>query len=137
MKWLAEKKKVRRAADLANAALDKLDEEVKAAWSEELKTAYYALSPITGTPKNGPVSNNKHDSKVIDSSIKTLAKSIKECDEEAYRSRMDAEETFDMAEKRLSTSMAREGTRKAITSWELHEKAIVKSQTAVKVQKRA
>jgi hypothetical protein len=37
---------------------------------------------------------------------------------------MDAEHTFDEAERLLSTSLAREGCQKAIRSWDLHEKAI-------------
>jgi hypothetical protein len=45
---------------------------------------------------------------------------------------MDAEATFDLAEKQLSTSMAREGCRKAIHSWELHEKAIRKAETLIR-----
>ncbi len=62
-----------------------------------------------------------------------LAKNLKQADEEAYRVHMDAENTFDVAEKKLSTAMAREGTRKAIASWELKEKAILKSKAAIGV----
>jgi hypothetical protein len=53
-------------------------------------------------------------------------------DAEAYQARMDAETTFDLAEKQLSTSLAREGCRKAIHSWELHEKAIRKAETLIR-----
>ena len=60
-----------------------------------------------------------------------IAKKLKESDDEAYRARMDAEETFDKAEKQLSTSLAREGCRKAIHSWDLHEKAIGKAQAVI------
>jgi len=49
---------------------------------------------------------------------------MKRADEEASRGRMDARSTFDEAERQLSTSMAREGCRKAMYSWDLHEKAI-------------
>jgi hypothetical protein len=49
---------------------------------------------------------------------------VKEADDEAYRAHIEAERTFDEAERLLSTSLAREGCRKAILSWELHEKAI-------------
>jgi len=49
---------------------------------------------------------------------------VKEADDQAHHARMDAERTFDEAERRLSTSMAREGCKKAIHSWDLHEKAI-------------
>jgi hypothetical protein len=61
-----------------------------------------------------------------------IAKKVKEADDEAYRARMDAEEAFDQAEKQLSTSLAREGCRKAIHSWELHEKAIRKAETVIR-----
>ena len=56
---------------------------------------------------------------------------MKEADDEAYQAHLDAEETFDRAEKRLSTSLAREGARKAILSWELYEKAIVKAEAGL------
>jgi hypothetical protein len=61
-----------------------------------------------------------------------IAKKVKEADDEAYRARMDAEEAFDQAEKQLSTSLARDGCRKAIHSWELHEKAIRKAETVIR-----
>jgi hypothetical protein len=73
----------------------------------------------------------------IDPVIKLLAKAIKHTDEESYRAHMDAEDTFDMAERRLGTRMAREGSCKAIISWELHEKAILKSQSAICAGKAA
>lgn len=33
MKWLREKKRVRKAADKANAALDALEQEIKRSWN--------------------------------------------------------------------------------------------------------
>jgi hypothetical protein len=135
MKWLAEKKKVRKAADLANNALNVLDKQVKASWSGELKFAYDELPP-TGWGA-GPLGSQKdRDKKIsVDAKIKLLAKTIKQADQEAYLAHMDAEDTFDRAEKRLSTSMAREGSRKAIISWEVREKAILQSKRAVSVVK--
>ncbi len=50
MKWLAEKKKVRKAADVANALLDALDKETKSAWSNELKAAYDEISSSARQP---------------------------------------------------------------------------------------
>ena len=44
-------------------------------------------------------------------------------------SRLDAEGTFDEAERRLSAAVAREGAQKAIASWELREKAIRKAES--------
>ena len=129
MRWLAEKKKVRKAADVANALLDELDKEVKSSWSNELKAAYEAISSSGGSPETGRKSKEKQQD--ISQEIMLLAKDLKQADEEAYRVHMDAEDTFDRAEKRLSTAMAREGTRKAIDSWDLKEKAILKSKAAI------
>jgi len=39
-KWLFEKPRVRKTADLANAALDHLNRAVKARWSDEFKAIY-------------------------------------------------------------------------------------------------
>jgi hypothetical protein len=146
MRWIAEKKKVRKAADLANDALDALDESIKSSWSDELKAAYDEFPP-TGIKAESLLTHDKDQDKgkdkgkekkiSIDPEIRLLAKAIKQADEEAYRAHMDAEDTFDRAEKRLSTSMAREGSRKAILSWELHEKAIIKSKAAVDAGKAA
>lgn len=41
------------------------------------------------------------------------------------RAGMDAEETLDDAEKKLSTALARDGCRKAILAWDLQEKRFV------------
>ena len=117
MKWLREKKNVRKAADQANAALDKVNRDIKAIWIEEARTAYEAESD-RAKQQAGP----------IDSEIRLAVRKVKQADDEAYRARMDAENTFDEAERQLSTSMAREGCQKAILSWELHEKAIRKAE---------
>jgi hypothetical protein len=45
---------------------------------------------------------------------------------------MEAEKAFDDAERQLSTSLAREGCRKAIHSWDLHEKAIRKAEVLIR-----
>jgi hypothetical protein len=68
----------------------------------------------------------------IDPGIKLTAKRLKEADDAAYQARMDAEDIFDEAERRLSTSMAREGSRRAMASWDLHEKAIRKAEAAAR-----
>ena len=41
--WLLEKRRVRAAADVANAALDEAEASVKAGWREDLKRAYREL----------------------------------------------------------------------------------------------
>jgi hypothetical protein len=76
----------------------------------------------------------KKDSDGISAEIRLAARQIKQADDHAYRAHMDAEETFDEAEKELSTRLAREGASKAIASWELHESAIRKAEAAL--QKR-
>jgi hypothetical protein len=115
LRWLREKKRVRKAADRANDALDALNKETKAGWSAELKTAYEQLRSKQGGG---------------DSQIADFVRRVKEADDAAHRARADAEETFDEAERQLSAAMAREGCRKAIHSWELHEKAIRKAESA-------
>jgi hypothetical protein len=111
MKWLKEKKRVRKIADRANDALDQLSKETKLRWPDELRAAYGGLARNTSREKPGAETPD-------------AVKQVKRADDEAFRARMDAEGTFDEAERQLSTSMAREGCRKAIYSWELHEKAI-------------
>ncbi len=122
MKWLREKKRVRKTADQANAALDKSNQAVKDRWPDSLTVAYQSLVAVT--VPNQPATL----SPTIDPQSSLSAKKVKEADDAAYRARMDAEETFDEAERQLSTSLAREGCRKAIQSWELHEKAIRKAE---------
>jgi hypothetical protein len=128
VRWLKEKKRVRTAADLANACLDRLDQEIKARWSDELKVAYGELGGNSG---GAGQRIHEQPSPGIDPQVKLLAKKVRESDDEAYRVRMEAEDTFDLAEKQLSTRLAREGCRKAIDSWDLHEQAIRKSEAAI------
>lgn len=125
MKWLSQKKSVRKSADLANAALDQRNELVKAQWDEELRIAYQTLSKTNGKRIVPEV-------QAIDRELTLFARKVKEADDEAYRARMDAEQTFDAAERQLSTTLAREGCRKAILSWDLHEKAIRKAEAGIR-----
>ncbi len=122
MRWLREKKKVRKAADEANAALDQLRQAIAQSWPADLQSAYAE----SANPKNGNGAGKSNKG-----SIFLTAKKIKEADDAARQARADAEQTFDTAEKYLSTSLAREGCRKAIHSWELHELAISKAEAAV------
>jgi hypothetical protein len=126
-KWMYEKPRVRKTADRANAALDRLDRAVKARWSDEVKATYKSLSAKTaGAAQRQEKDQQQPES--ADSQLRLLVEEVKEADHAARRARRDAEETFDEAERRLSTSMAREGCKKAIHSWELHEKAIRKAE---------
>ncbi|HUI77477.1 MAG TPA: hypothetical protein VLY24_06160 [Bryobacteraceae bacterium] len=107
-RWLLDKGKVRAAADEANDSLAEAEKQVKAAWSEELRKAYRG---------NGRMRD-------LDPEWKLALEKVREADEAAETAHLDAEATFAEAERRLSTSMAREGAQKAIASWELREKAI-------------
>ena len=109
VRWLKEKRKVRKLADRANAALDVLDREVKAAWPAELQEAYAALS------RGEQVESEP-------------ARRVKRADDSAARARAQAEKTFDEAEEQLSARLAREGCLQAIQSWELREQAIQMSE---------
>lgn len=126
MRWLREKKRVRKAADKANDALDALEQEIKRGWSAELTAAYGELLPASPKPPRV-----KKDNDSISAEIRLAARQVKQADDQAYRAHMDAEETFDEAEKQLSTRLAREGASKAIASWELHESAIRKAEAAI------
>lgn len=125
MKWLREKKRVRKAADEANAALDHLNQVVKESWSKEARAAYQEL---VGQGQDVDCKRQP----AIDSEARLFAKTVKKADEAASRARIDAESTFDEAERQLSTSLAREGCRKAIYSWDLHEKAIDKAEAPIR-----
>lgn len=126
LKWLFEKPKVRETADRANGALDRLERSVKQRWSAEDKAAYKSVSAK-------PSGHGRHteeavpESGALDQRIPVLEK-VLEAHAAARRARADAEETFDEAERQMSTSLAREGCKKAIHSWELHEKAIRKAE---------
>ncbi|MGA2960963.1 MAG: hypothetical protein ABSD96_04770 [Candidatus Korobacteraceae bacterium] len=128
MRWLKEKKRVRRAADKANNALWAMQKALKDSWSGDLRSAYEDLAARGD-------SGGRVRRPAIDSEITPFVKSVKEADDEAYQAHLDAEETFDRAEKRLSTSLAREGARKALLSWELYEKAIIKAEACLSLSK--
>jgi arginine utilization protein RocB len=122
VRWLKEKKRVRKTADKANSALDALNNEIKASWDDTLKAAYQQVT----APSNDPTKALNADPALIH-----LAKIIRRADDLARRARMDAEDTFDEAERQLSARLAREGCRKAIVSWELHEIANRKAEAAL------
>ena len=130
MKWLREKKRVRKTADRANAVLDQLSDSVKARWPDGLRAAYEALRPQAAGGRDARCQQKQPPS--LDSGAKLIAKKVRDADDDAYRARIDAEKTFDEAERQLSTSLAREGCRKAIHGWELHEKAIRKAEAVIR-----
>jgi hypothetical protein len=107
-RWLTEKRRARETADAAWAALDEYEKKVKASWGDDLKKAAAARA------------------KDVDPALKLAMQKLKAADEEAYKAHMDAEAQFDEADRRMSTSMAREGARMAIDAWVLREKLIRK-----------
>lgn len=133
LKWLREKKTVRKIADQANAALDQLNRAVKNRWPDDVSVAYDSLVKQSSENKR-PHDRNESDMPPANGRTLLAVKKVKAADDEAHHARMDAEETFDMAEKQLSTALAREGCRKAIRSWELHEMAIRKAEAVMSSQ---
>lgn len=126
-RWLLERQRVREIADRATAALNRADNKVKRGWPEDLKIAYEELSEQRNSARNR---RNGNGTDAITPDIRILAKRIKEADDKAERCRLEAENTFDEAERRFSTDLAREGARKALKTYELREAAIRKAEAA-------
>jgi predicted nucleic acid-binding Zn-ribbon protein len=126
-KWMTEKKRLRETADEARAALDDLEKKVKAAWSDDLKHAYNQLlsDERNGkrTRKNG-AAGKKAKSQEIDDHVRDAVRRVMQADDEAYDAHETAEDVFAEAEERMSTNLAREGARKALVAYDLHEAAI-------------
>src|SRR5271157_5156251 len=123
-KWLLEKKRVRGIADEARAALDEFEMKIKATWSDDLKIAYNHLVSENGDAKQARQKaklRKKEETPKIDSQVMAAVKRVK-----------DAEDVFAEGEKRMSTRMAREGARKALEAYDLHEAAIRKAEALVR-----
>ncbi len=118
--WLTEKRRVRTAADAATAALERAEKKVKSTWPDELRKFYRQVGAHVIEDGADPLHH--------------LVAAVKKADDAAYDARMDAEATFDEAERRLSASMAREGAQKAIDAYCLHESAIRKAEAVARRQ---
>ena len=133
-KWLIEKKRVRAIADEARGALDDVEKKVKATWSDDLKLAYNRLVAQDDNPKrrrkNSKAQTQPETHKIHPGTVAAV-KGVKEADDEAYKAHEDAEDAFAEAEKRMSTSGAREGARVALVAYDLHEQAIRKAEALV------
>jgi hypothetical protein len=134
-KWLTEKKRVRELADKARTALDDAEMKTKLTWSDDLKIAYNQLVNENGNAKRTrgkPASKSKVDKPTaapkIDPKILAAVQRIQEADDNAYNAHEDAEDAFAEAEKKMSTSMARDAARKALEAYDLHESAIRKAE---------
>jgi len=138
-KWLMEKKRVRQTADTAWEAFDELDKDVKGGWSGDLQKAYAELAAEADVAEGGAPAKRKYEkarreAADVDPKVKAAAQKLKEAYDEAWRVRMQAEDMFDEAEKRLSTSMAREASQVAIDAYNLREKAVRKAETAARAK---
>lgn len=132
-KWLLEKRRVREVADRATAALDEADRRTKATWSDDLKKAYQELVDQEKRKRNRrPVNDRNPETANVAPEVRLAAERVKEADDEAERARLDAEGTFDEAERQMSTELAREGARKALQTYDLRETAICKSESATR-----
>ncbi len=130
-KWMLEKKRVREIADEARAALDEFEMRVKATWSDDLKIAYNHLVSENGDAKPArqkTKGEKREEAPKNDPEVMAAVKRVKEADDAAYNAHEDAEDVFAEAEKRMSTSMARDGARKALEAYQLHESAIRKAE---------
>ena len=135
-KWLTEKPKVRKIADRATEALNQAEDKVKASWPDDLKRAYNHLVTQEDTPdkkKRKSVKSNG-DAARFDAKLLAVARGVYEADEETERMRLDAEDTFAEGERKLSVAMAREGARKALATYDLHEAAIRKAEAAARTK---
>jgi len=134
-KWLTEKKRVRALADEARVELDDLEMKVKSEWPDEYKLAYYQLVADDGD-SNHPRKNGRSAKGAVavkcDPKILAAVQKIKEADDEAYNAHEDAEEMFADAERKMSTSGAREGARMALVAYDTHEAAIRKAEALAK-----
>ena len=123
-RWLTEKRKVRMAADACNEALSRAERDAIAAWPDDMQLAYEELAQADGA--------KRRRGKKIDPDVREMVRKLKDALDEAERVRLDAEDIFDRADRALSTSMAKQGTVRAIEAWELREKAIRKAESAAK-----
>jgi len=129
-RWLTEKRKVRLAADACNDALSRAEKKAIEAWPDHMREAYAELEAVESGKK-------KSASKKIAAETLDIVRKIKNALDEAERVRLDAEDIFDRADRALSTSMAKDGTRRAIEAWELREKAIRKAESTGKAHATA
>ena len=141
-KWLMEKKRVREIADKARAALDDCEMKVKLTWSDDFKIAYNQLvaDNSNGSGKRQrkqAKGNGEAGGKISDPKILGAVKRVADADDDAYNAHEDAEDIFAEAERKMSTSMAREGARKALEAYDLHEGAIRKAESLARESARA
>jgi hypothetical protein len=128
LKWLTEKKRVRRMADTGTAALDKRERDIKSQWTDDLRTAYAVVSPPSEDADDPYAAAEyefvKQQAEGIPESLKAIARRVWEADLIATDARNRAESTFDEAERKMSASIARRGAEEAIAAYDVRYKAI-------------
>jgi hypothetical protein len=131
-RWLLEKKRVRAAADRANEALDTLAKKVRSSWEDDAKKVYRELQAKDSFESNPrarhPYEKAKEEARHVEAKLRLAVERVKRADDEAWYARMDAEQTFEDAERQMSASLARQGAAKAIQCWELRERSIRKAE---------
>jgi hypothetical protein len=131
-RWLLEKRRVRAAADRANEALDSLAKKVRSSWEDDARKVYRELEAKDSVESNPRARHQyekaREEARHVDPKVRLAVERVKRADDEAWNARMDAEQTFEDAERQLSSSLARQGAAKAIDCWELREKSIRKAE---------
>ena len=127
VKWLTEKRHVRRVADEGTAALDRAERDVKSTWTEDLRNAYAALTAPSLDDDPFAAAEwefAQQQAQNLPPEIVEVARRVKAADDIATQARLTAEKTFDEAERRLSARLARLGAEQAIEAYEIRYKAI-------------
>jgi hypothetical protein len=112
--WASDlnKIKLRSAIETATRALELEVEKAKNSWSREMQRAYRELT----IPESRRVSTRN-----INPEVKRTARKLKDAEDELNQATLQAQKTFDEAERELNPSKAREGalqTAKAIAQHE-------------------
>jgi len=131
--WLTRKRELRTTADRAWEALEALEQQVKGAWNDDLKLAYREAELAAAVNGDARVRRQHEKAKQaagsVPAEVKEAARKLKAAEDEAHAAHMQAEETFDQADRRMSTAMACEGAEQAIAAWEMREKVIRKAES--------
>lgn len=134
VRWLAEKRRARTMADRATAAIDAFERNVKTGWSRELAAAYVELAEPSADGDDPFAAAEREYMRLhaaaVPEHLRALVLRVKQADDEAYRMRMRAEETFAEAERRLSVALSRRGAVEAVQSYDLYYKAIEEAEAA-------
>jgi hypothetical protein len=106
---------------------------------DDLKLAYHELEAQEAYNKNPRLKRQFEKAQEaaidIDPEIKLAIRKVREADNIAYNARMDAEDTFDEAERKLSASLAWEGAFRAIEANDLREKSIRRAEAVARKQR--